>query len=154
MQVDLKDQGCLLLCSPSLKTSEVHPFFVAKVNYTISFVYVLAWSQLLRFLQSYKRSQYQSYEESTFASSFIWRDALDEPNNGRSEHLFFSQGFTINIYGLKIELDLSTYLFYLFIFRRFKCTTLIIKELLLSLLHFFFTNIAIFIKPWLNIQIL
>ena len=75
------------------------------------------------------------------------RDALDEPNNGRSEHLFFSKGFTINIYGLKIELNLLTYLFYLFIFRRFKCTTIIIKELLLNLLHFIFTSIAIFIKP-------
>ena len=36
---------------------------------------------------------------------------------------------------------------YLFLFQRFECTTLIIKELLLNLLHFIFTNIAVFIKP-------
>ena len=47
----------------------------------------------------------------------------------------------------KKELNVSTYPIYLFIFRSFECTTLIIKELLLNLLHFIFPNIAIFIKP-------
>ena len=50
-------------------------------------------------------------------------------------------------YTLKKELNASTYPIYLFLFQRFECTTLIIKELLLNLLHFIFTNIAIFIKP-------
>ena len=50
-------------------------------------------------------------------------------------------------YTFKKELNASTYSIYLFLFRRFECTTLIIKELLLNLSHFIFTNIAIFIKP-------
>ena len=47
----------------------------------------------------------------------------------------------------KKELNASTYPIYLFLFQRFKCTTLVIKELLLNLLHFIFNNIAVFIKP-------
>ena len=50
-------------------------------------------------------------------------------------------------YTFKKELNASTYPIYLFLFRRFECTTLIIKELLLNLLYFIFTNIAVFIKP-------
>ena len=50
--------------------------------------------------------------------------------------------------------NVSTYPFYIFIFWCSECSTLIIRELLLNLLHFIFTNIAIFIKPWLNSQIL
>ena len=147
MQVDLKDQGCLLLCSPSLKTSEVHPFFVAKVNYT--FLLSMFWpgASSSDFYKVTKDLNINPTKNQHLHHHLSRGDALDEPNNGRSEHLFFSQGFTINIYGSKIELNLSIYLFYLFILRRFKCTTLIIKELLLNLLHFFSTNIAIFIKP-------
>ena len=51
------------------------------------------------------------------------------------------------LWTIKKELNASTYPIYLFLFQRFECTTLIIKELLLNLLHFIFTNIAIFIKP-------
>ena len=50
-------------------------------------------------------------------------------------------------YTFKKELNASTYPIYLFLFRRFECTTLIIKELLLNLLHFIFANIAVFITP-------
>ena len=44
-------------------------------------------------------------------------------------------------YTFKKELNASTYPIYLFLFQRFECTTLIIKELLLNLLHFIFTII-------------
>ena len=54
---------------------------------------------------------------------------------------------------VKKELNVSTYPTYLIIFRSFECTKLILKETLLNLLHFIFTEIAIFIKPWLNNQI-
>ena len=44
----------------------------------------------------------------------------------------------LQIYGLKKELNVLTYPIYLFIFPRFECTTLIIKELLLNLFIFHF----------------
>ena len=61
---------------------------------------------------------------------------------------FVKKAFTLMITFFSYNvLNASTYPIYLFLFRRFECTTLIIKELLLNLLHFIFTNIAIFIKP-------
>ena len=62
------------------------------------------------------------------------------------KHKFLKDFFLFTGFSKK-ELNASTYSIYLFLFRRFECTTLIIKELLLNLSHFIFTNIAIFIKP-------
>ena len=58
------------------------------------------------------------------------------------------------IFDLKKGLNILTNPFHLFRFWRFECTTLIIKELLLDLLHIICTNISIFVKAWQSYQIL
>ena len=56
----------------------------------------------------------------------------------------------INIYGLKKAKCFELTILFTYKIRRFECTTLIIKILLLNLLHFIFTNIAIFINKYPN----
>ena len=56
----------------------------------------------------------------------------------------------INIYGLKKAKCFELTILFTDKIRRFECTTLIIKILLLNLLHFIFTNIAIFINKYPN----
>ena len=76
-------------------------------------------------------------------SAPTWNETFDLPDG--SYNISEIQDYIE--YTFKKELNASTYSIYLFLFRRFECTTLIIKELLLNLSHFIFTNIAIFIKP-------
>ena len=56
----------------------------------------------------------------------------------------------INIYGLKKAKCFELTILFTYKIRRFECTTVIIKILLLNLLHFIFTNIAIFINKYPN----
>ena len=56
----------------------------------------------------------------------------------------------INIYGLKKAKCFELTILFTYKIRRFECTTLIIKILLLNLLHFIFTNIAIVINKYPN----
>ena len=104
----------------------------------------------IRVLENFQKFTYS--QENTCAGVSLnkvpaWRPATSLKQ--RPWHRCFSANFCkiFKSTYFKKELNASTYSIYLFLSRRFECTTLIIKELLLNLSHFIFTNIAIFIKP-------